>query len=131
MNIIIDSSALVALFIPNDALHTRAVTIKTSLEKTYAAIILPSDVFSETLNILGKKFGHHTAIHFGKEVIQSPEYVIEDGNAQVREIAFKKFQVQKESVSFTDCIVMAVAQEYKTKLIFGFDEVFAKNDYTI
>ena len=30
---------------------------------------------------------------------------------------------------FTDCIVMANADSFKTKDIFGFDEVFRKNGY--
>jgi predicted nucleic acid-binding protein len=34
-------------------------------------------------------------------------------------------------VSFTDCLVMAVADRFGTKVIFGFDEVFRKNGYRI
>jgi predicted nucleic acid-binding protein len=34
-------------------------------------------------------------------------------------------------VSFTDCIVMANADEYGTKTIFGFDTDHAKNGYEI
>jgi predicted nucleic acid-binding protein len=34
-------------------------------------------------------------------------------------------------VSFTDCVVMAVADTYGTKRIFGFDEAFTKNGYRV
>jgi predicted nucleic acid-binding protein len=34
-------------------------------------------------------------------------------------------------VSFTDCIVMALADRLGTKTIFGVDEVFEKNGYRL
>ena len=34
-----------------------------------------------------------------------------------------------ESVSYTDAVVMAVADEYETQKIFGFDEAFATCGY--
>jgi hypothetical protein len=40
-------------------------------------------------------------------------------------------QSRAESVSFTDCMVMATADHYGTRLIFGFDEVFRKNGYVM
>ncbi len=40
-----------------------------------------------------------------------------------------KFSTQPGSVSYTDSLVMAVADTNDTPLIFGFDEVFEKNGY--
>ena len=44
--------------------------------------------------------------------------------------ALNKFEGLSEAVSLTDCIVMAVADEYGTKDIFGFDKQFADAGYT-
>jgi len=38
--------------------------------------------------------------------------------------ALKMFEVVPPAVSFTDCIVMATANEYETPNIFGFDKQF-------
>jgi predicted nucleic acid-binding protein len=43
--------------------------------------------------------------------------------------ALKKFKGQSEAVSFTDCIVMSVADYYGTKDIFGFDKQFEEAGY--
>jgi predicted nucleic acid-binding protein len=40
-----------------------------------------------------------------------------------------KFKTAADAVSFTDCIVMAVADEYGTREIFGFDKQFADAGY--
>ena len=45
--------------------------------------------------------------------------------------AVERFAQQPSSVSFTDCLVMALADRLGTKLIFGFDEVFRKNGYRL
>ena len=47
-------------------------------------------------------------------------------NAQAQ----KKFAKLPQSVSFTDCLVMATADEYETIDIFGFDKQFADAGYT-
>jgi predicted nucleic acid-binding protein len=47
----------------------------------------------------------------------------------IREKALIRFEKSAKGVSFTDCLVMAFADEYKTNLIFGFDDVFSKCGY--
>jgi hypothetical protein len=44
--------------------------------------------------------------------------------------ALDKFAVLPQGVSFTDCLVMATADAYFTKDIFGFDKQFADAGYT-
>ena len=44
-------------------------------------------------------------------------------------LALKKFAGIAEAVSFTDCIVMAVADDYGTSDIFGFDKQFQDAGY--
>jgi len=43
--------------------------------------------------------------------------------------ALEKFSTVPQGVSFTDCLVMAVADEYATLDIFGFDKQFADAGY--
>jgi len=44
--------------------------------------------------------------------------------------ALEKFEKQSSAVSLTDCIVMAVADDYSTQDIFGFDKQFKDAGYT-
>jgi predicted nucleic acid-binding protein len=44
--------------------------------------------------------------------------------------ALERFKTQPQGVSFTDCVVMAYADAFQTKDIFGFDKQFADAGYT-
>jgi predicted nucleic acid-binding protein len=57
------------------------------------------------------------------------QFVVVATTVKQLEAAVEIFQKQKQSVSLTDCIVMAVADEYDTKDIFGFDRQFEQAGY--
>ena len=127
--IIADSSALVSLASITDSNHQLAISLSNQLTKTNRQLVIPSDVFAETINTLGKKVSHNMAFGTASEILKSDSSIITEANPTIRQNALDKFQNQPESVSYTDCIVMAFADEYETKEIFGFDEVFRKNGY--
>jgi predicted nucleic acid-binding protein len=127
--LIIDSSAFVSLGTVADSNHENAHRIVGLIKKEERNIIVPVDVFTETMNVVGKKIGHKAAIIQAKDIFLDPRLTIVEITSQIRQTALEKFKKQPESVSFTDCIVMAFADEFDTKEIFGFDEVFRKNGY--
>lgn len=129
-SVIADTSALISLVSLSDGNHTVAKNISSSIKKNDNALIIPGEVFTETINTLGKKVSHKKAMDTARELLESKELVIVDTNSDLRKNALMKLNEQSESVSFTDCLVMACADEYKTKLIFGFDRAFRKNGYT-
>lgn len=126
---IVDSSALFSLIIETDRNNTKASAIAKKLKKVKTFVIVPGEVFTELVNILGKKINHEVAFTAGKKILNETTFVIVDTSYSIRLRAFAKFQKQAASVSFTDCLVMAFADEYETKEIFGFDQAFAKNGY--
>jgi predicted nucleic acid-binding protein len=83
------------------------------------------------VNVLGKKIGHEAAFHFATYMLSRATFHLAEASQATVQAALAKFQKQPSSVSFTDCIVMAVADEYETKVIFGFDRVFMQNGYHI
>lgn len=129
--IIADASALVSLAYLDDVNHKQALSIADEMKRSAASLIIPTEVFAETINILGKKFNHTLANRFAEELFSSSEYDTLDTNQEIRIHALEKFKRQAESVSFTDCLVMAVADSYETKEIFGFDDCFKKNGYSL
>ena len=128
-SIVTDSSALVSLISQTDSNHKKALSNAIRIKNIKKAILIPSEVFAETINILGKKFGHKVAVASADEILNSKEYKVVNTLENTRLNTFEKFKTQPKSVSFTDCIVMAFADEYETREIFGFDEVFRKNGY--
>ncbi len=129
--IIADSSGLFSLLVETDKNHSRAIEISElkTFQKRIEPIVIPAEVFSELINVIGKKLNHKTAFDLGKFILQSKEFILKQSNERCVNQALAKFIKQPESVSFTDCIVMAFADEQKTKDIFGFDEIFRKNGY--
>ena len=127
--IIADSSGIISLISESDKNHPLAEGVSLKLEKDKGSVIIPSEVFAETLNIAGKKLGHKIALSVEDKILSIKTFLISDTNEKIRNRALEIFKHQPESVSFTDCIVMANADSFKTKDIFGFDEVFRKNGY--
>lgn len=132
--VVTDSSALVALAYPNDADHQKALALSDHLKRSGALILIPVEVIAETLNILGKKQGRSFAVAFGEQILNDPDiHPMTTSNDRMRD-AVARWQDQAGGVSYTDCLVMAAADETETNAgekpaIFGFDEVFSKNGY--
>jgi len=127
--IIADTSALVSLATKTDQNHAPARKAAAKLHKASQPIILPSDVLVETVNILGKKSGHETALKAAGQLLRpGSQFILVETTSHI-EAALQKFRDQSEAVSLTDCIVMALADHYKTKDIFGFDKQFVDAGY--
>jgi predicted nucleic acid-binding protein len=110
--------------------HAEAVKEATLLLSADRLIILPSEVLAETINILGKKFGHEVATQAGRKFLDfEGQFAVTLTDADELRFALDLFEKQKGSVSFTDCVVMAVADQYNTQDIFGFDEQFEDAGY--
>jgi predicted nucleic acid-binding protein len=124
--IIADTSGLVSLFLPDDHNHEVALKAAEKLRSAHKDILIPAAVFVELLNILGRKVGHTTALAAVSEL--SPPFLVLTTQTNVSQ-ALKKFEALPQSVSFTDCLVMAIADEYATSDIFGFDKQFADAGY--
>ena len=128
--LIADTSGLVSLATDTDQNHEPATKAAAELRETSRPIILPFDVYVETVNVLGKKSGHETALQVAAELLNpESQFLLTETRAYLR-AALEKFKDQPSAVSLTDCIVMAIADDYGTKDIFGFDKQFAEAGYT-
>lgn len=127
--VIADTSALVSLVVDVDTNHPTALRFFDSARDRRVEILLPGDILTETLNILAKKASKTLAIQTGDLLLSSPAITVLEASDLIRKQALVKFGQQPGSVSYTDCIVMAFADEYHSP-IFGFDEAFTRNGYT-
>ncbi len=128
--IVCDSSYLFSLAVAIDSNYKKALQISKQLE-TFDTIVLPAEVFSETMNALWKKISKSQAILTAKDILETNYYFFAETTSEVRSTALAKFEKQSNSVSFTDCLVMAFADHFKTKTILGFDESFSKSGYLL
>ena len=127
--LVADTSALVSLATKTDHNHGPAVAAAANLRKMQRSIILPTDVLSETLNVLGKRSGRQTALQAAANLLhERGQFVLLETTAHIP-AALDKFTRLPPAVSFTDCLVMAVADHYRTRDIFGFDKQFADAGY--
>jgi predicted nucleic acid-binding protein len=126
--IIADTSGLISLFSADDHNHAVAVKAAERLRKERRDVLIPAAVYVEFLNILGRKAGHAVAVAAVSE-FTAPFMVLDDPHDLPATPALVKFKTAADAVSFTDCIVMAVADEYGTREIFGFDKQFADAGY--
>jgi predicted nucleic acid-binding protein len=126
--IIADTSGLISLFSPKDQNHEVAVEAAKRLSNERKDILIPAAVLVEFLNILGRKAGHSAALAAVTE-LTPPFLVISEPDNLLDTSALEKFSTVPQGVSFTDCLVMAVADEYGARDIFGFDKQFEEAGY--
>ena len=129
--IIIDSSGLISLVVDTDSNHTAALAAAKQYVGKQDKALLPAEVFAETLNVLGKKFGHRYAVAGLQAILESAALIVVPTSDVARLDAVEYFRVAPSGVSFTDCLVMKVADEHGTKSIFGFDKQFADAGYKL
>lgn len=105
------------------------VAIAAQFVGTEAKALVPAEVPAESLNILGKKFGHEYAAGTVQAVLESSAFAVVPTSDVARLDAVEQFRTAPTGVSFTDCLVMKVADEHGTKDIFGFDKQFEDAGY--
>src|SRR3954463_3263157 len=127
--IIVDSSGLISLVVESDSNHGKALAIANQFVGSQGKALVPAEVFAETLNILGKKFGHEYAAGTVQAVLESSAFAVVPTSDVSRLDAVEQFRTAPAGVSFTDCLVMKVADEFGTKDVFGFDKQFEDAGY--
>lgn len=127
--IIADSSGIISLVTDTDRNHSTALSAAQQLINDDRTIILPTDVFTETINVLGRRSSRETALKTAKQLLHTTNQFLLIDTASYLKNALKKFTASPGAVSFTDCIVMAVADDYNTPDIFGFDRQFQTAGY--
>lgn len=133
--VVVDSSALVALLKLDDVDNRKAVNIMDDvIVKRDLLAIIPNEVLAESLNIIGKKLGRKQEVSAGNLLlgrISRGEVLLVPATADTVRAALYLGNSTTGNPSFVDRLVMALADEYQTRLVFGFDGVFRKNGYKL
>jgi predicted nucleic acid-binding protein len=134
--VILDSSALIAQINLNDLWHKKADETAGFIAQTNRQVILPSEVLAETLNRIGNNVGRQQAYLAGKALLArdaTGDILLAQSNPNLLAASLELLKTVQEAQdkrpSFVDCLVMASANLYDTREIFGFDAIFVQNGY--
>ena len=128
--VIVDADAIVAQAYPNDSNHQKAVAISNKLNDLGAQVIYPASAVLEATTVLQGRL-NSGATAYGTAVVFS------DPNVQVAEVsqntlakAMNYFSpITSKKNTLFDCVVMAIADEYKANAIFSFDRFYEKKGF--
>ncbi len=129
--VLLDTSALISLLSETDSLHEEAVAFAQALRQAKQLVIVPTEVLAETLNVLRSRLGNEVTVAIGDELLTPPDFAVTPTPRPVLHLTLQKLLGQTGNASYIDCLVMASADHYKTDAIFGFDDTFRKNGYTL
>lgn len=129
---ILDSSGLMSLLNVADQLHGDALRVDAFLTAQDWLVLLPKEVLAETLNAIGKKVRREDAVRAGQAITQRyDDHDIDLIHAErpIYDRVLDLLRTGTGNPSFVDCLVMALADEFETRYVFGFDSTFRKTLY--
>lgn len=130
--VVVDADAIVAQSFPDDSNHELAVKVSAVLNNLNAQVIYPASAILEATTVLQGRLNSGATAY-------STATAFTDSNTQIAEInqttltnALKYFSPNssKKNTLF-DCIVAAVAEEYKADAIFSFDHFYKTKGFKL
>jgi len=129
--VLVDTSALVALYLEDDAEHQRAADTLAGLRVKKRSLLATTDVFDETVTLVRRWGGYAHAIRAGEALRQSRILEVVQVSDGDREAAWSLFKEYKNlELSFTDCTSAAIMSRLELEEVFTFDSDFREFGYT-
>jgi len=131
--VVVDADAIVAQAYDEDVNHKKAVEIARNLVDIKAQVIYPITAITEAVTVIQRvlssgDMARSVAAAFTEAGVEIVE-VSRDIYAQAVNKYFDK-DMSKKNTLF-DCIVAAVAEEYKAGAIFSFDKFYKKRGFKL
>jgi predicted nucleic acid-binding protein len=129
MNVLVDTSALLAMLHLQDRNHPAADAIWRRLLEQNATIWSTNYVVVESVSLLQARYGLHVVQTFQASML--PILRIIWIEADMHELAMRSLLLNnRRSLSFVDCSSMAVARTNGIQHIFAFDHHFDEQGFT-
>jgi len=123
--VLVDTSALVALYLDSDAWHAEAVRALAQLREQRRPLLATTDVFDETVTLVRRWGGYARAVEVGTALRESRVLTLVPVDEAAREEAWGLFKRHKNpKLSFTDCTSAAVMGRLGIESVFTFDSDF-------
>ena len=127
-----DADAIIAQANPEDAKHHEAIAIARGLIDSQVNIIYPVTAVVEAVTHIQRALSSGATAYGTAQLMVDPAVQVVEVNKQTLSNALKYFSptTSKKNTLF-DCIVAAVAEEYKADAIFSFDKFYKSKGFTL
>ncbi|MBI5369024.1 MAG: type II toxin-antitoxin system VapC family toxin [Planctomycetes bacterium] len=130
--VLVDTSALVGLFVERDEWHGPAVACYERLRDERRRLLTTWDVFQETVTAIRKWAGHPQAVTVGEFLRANAAIQLVPTGEETREAAWRLFRKHRGLVlSFTDCTSFVVMRHFGITEAFTFDDDFRRAGFTV
>ncbi len=132
LRVIVDADGIIAQANPNDLHHQDAVVISEFLVNKNAQVVYPSTAIAESNAFMQRVLNSSASAYDTAVIFTDPHVQVADVTQEVLKNAMRYFSptTSKKNTLF-DCIVAAVAQEYKADAIFSFDKFYKSKGFTL
>ena len=130
MTVFVDTSALFALLVRDDAMHVRAREAFTSLARREAQLLTSSYVLVETTALLQRRVGLTSVRDFNAKVFPLLEIVWVDTVWHARAMQ-RLFDESSRNLSLVDCLSFEIMEVQEITEAFAFDQDFTAQGFTI
>src|SRR3989344_2669629 len=130
--VVIDADAMIAQTNPKDIHHQNATEISQSLIKQNAQVLYPTTTIAEATAHMQRVLNSTASAYGTVQLMTNPEAQVVEVNKQTLDNALRYFSptTSKKNTLF-DCIVAAIAEEYKADAIFSFDKFYKSKGFTL
>lgn len=130
--VIVDADAIVAQAYPDDSNHKLATTVSGMLNNLNAQVIYPVTAILEATTVLQGRLNSGATAYGTAMTFIDPNIQIAEINQETLRSALKYFSptTSKKNTLF-DCVVVAVAEEYKADVIFSFDKFYKSKGFKL
>ena len=123
-----DTSALYALLANDDYMHVRAKAIFESFSKQETTLVTSSYVLVETMALIQRRLGMAAVIDFHQHIQPLLEIIWIDADWHSRAIQ-RLLTIQRQKVSFVDCLSFVLMETKGIGLSFSFDSHFEEQGF--
>ena len=127
----VDTSALIALYVPSDKYHRAAAAYLRESARTGGRFVIGRPVLVEYLDGLTKRVGKREAIEqmrfIEASAVMRVERDSEEDHARAREIFL---QYDDQAVDMTDALSFSMMERLRIRRAFTFDDDFAVHGFT-
>ncbi len=130
--VIADADALIAQTNPSDIHHQKANIVSQNLIDMNAQVIYPVTVIAEAATHMQRVLNSNASAYGTVQLMIEPASQVIEVNKQTLVNSLKYFSPSssKKNTVF-DCIVAAVAEEYKADAIFSFDKFYKAKGFKL
>lgn len=130
--VIVDADAIIAQTDPKDLHHQKANEISQKLVSLNAQVIYPVTAVTEANAYMQRVLNSTSSAYATVQLMASPETNVIEINKQTLINALDYFspKTSKNNTLF-DCIIAALAKEYKADAIFSFDKFYKTKGFKL